>query len=81
MEFLGANIGKFDSTQFDKSVFTIDIRSTVTFEWTAYQPAVFELRLPHELLVKAGVTQDYMAALVNSVKACGVRGEVKVVRI
>lgn len=78
-EYIGANQGAFDLTQFDRSVFMIEIISTVTFEWTANQPATFELLMPKELLMKAGVTADYMQDVLNSVKACGVKAEVKVI--
>lgn len=78
-EFIGANLGTFDRTQFDNSVFVIDMVSTVTFEWTANQPATFELQLPKEILMKAGATEKYMQEIVNSVKACGVKAEVKVI--
>ena len=79
-EYKGANIGTFDQTNFDESVFVIDITSSVTFEWTACQPATFELRLPEELLYKAGVTAGYMQDIINSVKASGVKADVKVVQ-
>jgi len=77
-EFIGANQGAFDSTRFDESVFVVEIISTVTFEWTAHQPATFELYLDKEMLMKSGVTVNYMQDILNSVKACGVMAEVKV---
>jgi hypothetical protein len=79
-EYKGANIGTFDQTNFDESVFVIDITSSITFEWTACQPATFELRLPEELLYKAGVAAGYMQEIINSVKASGVKADVKVVQ-
>jgi len=78
-ELIGANLGAFDKAQFDNSFFVTDIVSTVTFEWTANQPATFELHIPNEILMKAGVTANYMQEIVNSVKACGIKAEVKVV--
>jgi hypothetical protein len=79
-EYKGANIGTFDQTNFDDSVFVIDITSSVTFEWTAYQPATFEMLLPEELLQKAGFTAGYMQDIINSVKASGVKADVKVIK-
>lgn len=79
-EYKGANIGTFDQTNFDGSVFVIDVTSSITFKWTAFQPATFELRLPEELLFRSGVTAGYMQDLINSVKASGVKADVKVVR-
>lgn len=78
-EAIGANIGAFDRSQFDRSVFAVDIITAITFEWTARQPASFEVRIPKDLLRKSGVTKDYVEELVESVKACGVRGGVTVV--
>jgi hypothetical protein len=78
-ESIGANVGTFDSTKFDQSVFAIDILSSVTFEWTASQPASFEVRVPKQAMVKAGVTVDHLQDLIDSVKACGVKAEVKAV--
>lgn len=78
-EYVGANLGMFDSTQFDRSVFVIDIISEVTFEWTARQPASFILNLPSQLLAKSGITENYIQQLVNLVKASGVKAEVKVI--
>lgn len=78
-EYIGANLGTFDKSQFDNSFFIREILSSVTFEWTAKQPATFELRLSKEMLMKTGVTVKNMQDLLNSIKACGVKAEVKVV--
>lgn len=79
LEYAGANQGRFDNTNFDEAVFVIKIISSVTFEWTAKQPAAFDVLLPEELIMKAGVTAEFMQEIVNSVKACGVKAEVKVI--
>ncbi|HTX44416.1 MAG TPA: hypothetical protein VMC61_06765, partial [Methanocella sp.] len=73
-EAIGANLGVFDRAQFDKSVFAVDITSSVTFEWAAFQPASFEVLVPKALLDKSGVKAVYIQRLIDSVKACGVRG-------
>ena len=78
-ESVGANLGTFDRTQFDGSVFEVEIVSSITFKWTASKPATFELHIPREILTKAGVTLESMQDILNSVKACGVKAEVKVV--
>jgi hypothetical protein len=78
-ESIGANLGVFDKSQFDKSVFAVDIVTAVTFEWTASQPASFEVRIPKDLLERSGVTSEYVQELVNSVKGCGIYGLVTVV--
>ena len=79
MESIGANVGTFDSGRFDQSVFVIDVVTSVTFEWQAHAPAMFELHLPGDLLLKAGVRLASLQDLVDSVKACGVKGVVKVI--
>lgn len=79
MESIGANVGTFDSGRFDQSVFVIDVITSVTFEWQAHVPAQFELRLPGELLIRAGIRIDTLQDLVDSVKACGVKGVLKVI--
>lgn len=78
-EFAGENIGTFDKTSFDKSVFAVDIISSVTFEWNANQPASFELHLHKETLEKAGITAGYMQNVLNSVKGSGIKAIVKVI--
>ena len=78
-ESVGANLGTFDRTQFDGSVFEVEIVSSVTFKWTASKAATFELHIPREILMKAGVTPESMQDILNSVKACGVKAEVKVI--
>lgn len=79
MEHIEANVGRFDAGRFDQSVFSIDIMTSVTFEWEARQPAVFELRIPKDLLLKSGMRIGALQDLVDSVKACGVKGIVKVI--
>jgi hypothetical protein len=78
-ESIGSNIAVFDQAHFDKSVFAVDITSSITFEWTAYQPASFEVLIPKALLERSGARPEYVQRLVDSVKACGVKGEVKVI--
>jgi hypothetical protein len=78
-ESVGANLGTFDSTQFDGSFFEVEIVSSAIFKWTASKAATFELHIPREILTKAGVTPESMQDILNSVKACGVKAEVKVI--
>jgi hypothetical protein len=79
MESIGANVGTFDSGRFDQSVFVIDVITSVTFAWQAHEPALFELHLQKDLLLKAGIRLTTLQDLVDSVKACGVKGVVKVI--
>jgi hypothetical protein len=78
-EAVGSNLGVFDRAQFDKSVFAVEIATTVTFEWAAFLPATFEVRIPSDLLQKVGARAEYVQGLLDSLKASGVKGTVKVV--
>lgn len=75
-EKIGANQGLFDQTAFDEAVFAIEIRSRVTFSWTGYQPACFEVRIPSDLLTKADITADDLQENINAVKASGVEAKI-----
>ena len=79
MEYIGANVGTFDSARFDQSVFVIEVIASLTFEWQANQPASFELHLPKDLLMKSGIKIDSMQELLDSVKACGVKAEIRMI--
>lgn len=78
-EAVGSNLGVFDGAYFDRSVFAVEISTTVTFEWDAALPATFEVRIPAASLAKAGARAEYVQGLLDSLKASGVRGTVKVV--
>lgn len=78
-EDIGANIGVFDYTQFDTSVFAVDILSRISMEWVANQPASFDVLIPRELLQRSGVTEQYLQELIDLIKAVGVIGTVKVI--
>lgn len=77
-EFLGANQGIFDQGKFDRSVFVMDVTTSVTFRWTAHLPAEFVVNIPKDLLDKAGVSREYLQEVLDSTKASGVKGTVKV---
>jgi hypothetical protein len=77
-EDIGANIGVFDYTKFDTSVFAVDILSSITMEWVAHQPASFDVLIPRGILQKAGITEFYLQELIDLIKAVGVIGTVKV---
>lgn len=78
-ESIGANAGAFDNARFDTSVFAVDIVSDLTMEWTASQPATFELHVPGDALKRAGVTSTYVQGLLDSMKAGGVKAILKVI--
>jgi hypothetical protein len=78
-EAVGSNLGVFDLAQFDKSVFAVEIATTVTFEWAAFLPATFEVHIPSDLLGRVGARAEYVQGLLDSLKASGVKGTVKVV--
>jgi hypothetical protein len=57
----------------------VDIVSDLTMEWTASQPATFELHVPEDALKKAGVTSTYVQGLLDSMRAGGVKAILKVI--
>lgn len=76
-ESVGANLGVFDTARFDQAVFTVDISSAITLEWTANQPATFDVIIDKGLLAKSGVTESYIQEIVNMAKGCGVKAGVR----
>jgi len=78
-ESVGANLGTFDTAIFDQSVFSVSITSAVTMEWTARQPATFDVIIEKGLLAKSGVTELYLQEIVNMAKGCGVKAAIKLV--
>lgn len=78
-EAVGSNLGVFDRAYFDKSVFAVEIATTITFEWTAYLPAAFEVLIPSDLLKRSGARTEYVQGLLDSLKSSGVKGTVKVI--
>lgn len=78
-EAVGANLGVFDRAQFDRSVFSVDIMSAVTLEWTANQPAAFDVVIEKKLLDKSGVTESYLQEILSMAKGCGVKAGIRLV--
>ena len=72
--------GIFDKSHFDKSYFLLDAEISVTFEWMARQSARFELEITKKLIIDAGITNDKLIEVLNTVKASGVRADLKVTK-
>lgn len=78
-EVMREEMGVFDRARFDESIFAIDIPQVkVVFKWTSLTPAAFELHVPRELLGGEG-DLEVLEATLSSIKAAGVKAEVKVV--
>jgi len=78
-EPLEEDIGVFDSALFDQSVFAVGIPTVkIAFEWTAYQPATFELRIPQDAVSRKGDI-SLVREVVDSIKAAGVQSIIKIV--
>ena len=72
-------IGLMDRAKFDSSVFAIGIpMARLVFNWTACQPAAFEIQIPKDAIASKG---DFSALrdVVGSVRAAGVEAMIKVV--
>ena len=78
-EPLEENIGVFNSAQFDHSVFAVGIPTVkIGFEWIAYQPATFEIRIPQDVVSRKGGI-SLVQEVVDSIKAAGVQAIIKIV--
>lgn len=79
-ESVGANLGVFDTAMFDRSVFSVSITSAITMEWTAKQPATFDVIIEEDLLAKAGVSETYLQEILNIAKGSGVKAGIRLVK-
>ena len=79
-ESVGSNLGVFDSAQFDRSVFSVNITSAITLEWTANQPATFDVILEENLLQEAGISEEYLQEILNMAKGSGVKAGIRLVK-
>jgi len=78
-EIIEEEIGVFDSAQFDHSIFAFGIPTVkVVLNWTAFQPATFEIKIPKNTLYR-GNDISLVEAVVNSIKAVGVRAIINVI--
>jgi len=79
-EAVKEKIGVFDDAIFDESLFeTVVATVKIRFDWTAYQVATFELKLPRELLVRSGISIEDLKEFIDHIKAIGVRGMVTII--
>lgn len=80
VELLGKEIGVFDASSFDESLFPVGIATVkIVFKWTTHQPATFEIRVPKEALSLRGDNISMTEDVVNSIKATGVRATIKII--
>jgi hypothetical protein len=81
VERLEKEIGVFNSSRFDESMFPVGIATIkLRFHWVAYQPATFEIRVPHDIMSRRDDVLRITEA-VNSIKAAGVRAIIQVVGV
>jgi hypothetical protein len=73
-EGLTDTLARFDQSKFDKNIFYKSVPPTrVTFKWTARLLAAFEVRISSKALGMSNMTKGEVEALVNAIKAGGVR--------
>jgi hypothetical protein len=78
-EIIEEEIGVFDVAQFDHSIFAFGIPTVkVVLNWTAFQPATFEISIPKNTLYR-GNDISLVEAVVNSIKAVGVKAIINVI--
>lgn len=78
-ERLTDTLGRFDQSKFDENVFFESVPpTTLKLQWTSRLLASFEVKVSSRALEKASVTKEELEALVNAIKAAGIRTFVKV---
>lgn len=81
--------GVFDGTFFDHALFPSGPVATLAMEWTDLEPASFEVRVPHHLVVEPGLlgaderpaaqVEGVLADAINALRGAGVRAAVRFV--
>jgi hypothetical protein len=72
-------IGRFDISKFDESIFAVGIPTAkIIFNWVAYQPATFEIRIPKDV-ISGRRDLSILEETVNTIKASGVKAIIKVI--
>lgn len=72
-------IGRFNESKFNECIFSINIPTAkISFDWIAYQPATFEIRIPKSA-IREEKDLPILREVVNSVKASGVKAIIKIV--
>lgn len=80
VELLGKDIGMFNVSSFDESLFPTSVATIkIKFSWTAYQPATFEINVPREVLSLRENNLPMAKEVVNSIKATGVKASIKII--
>jgi len=78
-EIIEEEIGVFNVAQFDHSIFAFGIPTVkILLQWTAYQPATFEIKIPKNTLYR-GNDISLVEAVIDSIKAVGVRAIINVI--
>ncbi len=78
-ESLLEKIGMFDTGKFDDQIFAVDIPTVrVRFEWKRREPAAFLVKIKAEALFRSGLVESDVEKMLNSRKAVGIKGIVKV---
>jgi hypothetical protein len=78
-ESLSEVIGIFDTAKFDENNFAVGIPTIkVRFDWEKSQPSVILIKIKSRVLLKSGLTEQYLEKTLNSMKAAGVKVVLKV---
>jgi hypothetical protein len=80
-ESLSKMLGVFDGAKFDESTFTKGIPYVkLSFEWTSYLPATFEVQIQSDALDRSGFDVKDIEGFVNTKKAAGVKSIIKIIK-
>jgi hypothetical protein len=72
-------IAVFDTAKFDEHTFAVEVPTVaIRFDWLRSQPATFLIGIKAKALRESGVTQSYLEAVVDSMKASGVKATIEV---
>jgi hypothetical protein len=73
-EGLTDTLARFDQSRFDENIFYKPVPPVrITFRWTAKLLAAFEVKVSSKVLEKSNLTKQELEALVNAIKAAGIR--------
>jgi hypothetical protein len=73
-EEISANVGRFDKSHFDSSIFRVPVPDAIIrLTWNGRQPSTFQFKVASNALKDKGVTEEDAADFLNIIKGAGVK--------